>query len=64
MGIEVESEHTKDKTKAKEIAMDHLTEFPDYYTRIKKMEKSADKKWGSIKEFIKTSLKENLKNKA
>lgn len=64
MGIEVETEHTKDKNKAKEIAMDHLTEFPDYYTRIKKMEKSADKKWGSIKEFIKTNLRESLKNKA
>jgi len=42
-GIEVEKEHTKNKETAKEIAMDHLFEFPDYYTRLKKMEKSAEK---------------------
>lgn len=30
-GIKVEMEHTGDKSKAKEIAMDHLTEDPDYY---------------------------------
>jgi hypothetical protein len=28
---------------AKEIAMDHLAEFPDYYTRLDKMEKEAEK---------------------
>lgn len=30
-GIKVEMEHTGDKQKAREIAMDHLTEDPDYY---------------------------------
>lgn len=39
MGIEVEKEHTKDSAKAREIALDHLLELPDYYTRLKKMEK-------------------------
>lgn len=44
MGIEVETEHTKDRGLAKEIAMDHLTEIPDYYTRLKKMEDEAKRK--------------------
>ena len=41
MGIEVELEHVNSREKAKEIAMDHLAEIPDYYTRLKKMEKGA-----------------------
>jgi hypothetical protein len=44
MGCKVEREHTTDPEKAKEIAMDHLAEFPDYYTRLKKMEKEAEHK--------------------
>jgi hypothetical protein len=28
------------------IALAHLNEFPDYYTRLDKMEKVADKFWG------------------
>lgn len=43
MGIEIEYEHTDDKSKAREIAMDHLEEFPDYYTRLRKMETQAKK---------------------
>jgi len=38
MGLNIESEHTKDKSKAKEIAMDHLWEDPNYYTKLKKIE--------------------------
>lgn len=37
-GIKVEMEHTNLKTKAREIAMDHLFEDPNYYTKLKKME--------------------------
>ena len=37
-GIKVEMEHTKDKGKAKEIAMDHLFEDPSYYNKLKKIE--------------------------
>jgi hypothetical protein len=44
MGIKVEMEHTNDRAVAKEIAMDHLKEIPDYYTRLKTMEDKADKK--------------------
>ena len=43
MGKKVELEHVKDEKLAKEIAMDHLEEIPDYYTRLKKMEKEAKK---------------------
>ena len=43
MGIEVEHEHVNDKKLAEEIAMDHLEEIPDYYTRLKTMEKEAKK---------------------
>jgi hypothetical protein len=41
MGIKVEMEHTKDKDMAKQIALDHLTEIPDYYTRLASMEKEG-----------------------
>jgi hypothetical protein len=33
-GIAVEYEHTTDKDIAKRIALDHLAELPDYYTRL------------------------------
>jgi len=37
-GIKVEMEHTDDPDIAKEIAKDHLTEDPDYYRKLRKME--------------------------
>jgi hypothetical protein len=37
-GIKVEQEHTGDLALAREIALDHLNEFPDYYDRLKKAE--------------------------
>lgn len=53
MGMEVEKEHgskfkgldvTKDKKKpTAKIAKAHLTEIPDYYTRLNKMEDKAKK---------------------
>lgn len=43
MGIKVEMEHTDDREEAKKIALDHLAEFGDYYTRHAKMEKKAEK---------------------
>ncbi|HER24847.1 MAG TPA: hypothetical protein ENO17_07365 [Candidatus Atribacteria bacterium] len=56
MGMDVELEHglinpatnvTDDNplTTGK-IALAHLNEFPDYYTRLTKMEKEADDFWG------------------
>jgi hypothetical protein len=43
LGVKTEMEHTKDKNKAKEIAMDHLVEDPKYYDKLKKIE--AKEKW-------------------
>ena len=40
-GIEVEAEHSSDPATAKKIAIDHLTEMPDYYTRLDQMEGSG-----------------------
>lgn len=38
-GVKVEQEeHTNDRKKAMEIAMDHLSEDPKYYNKLKKME--------------------------
>ena len=59
-GIEIEKEHTSDKEKATEIAMDHVTEFPDYYDRIEKMEKEAKKKWESGEEKTNEGIKKSI----
>jgi hypothetical protein len=39
LGISVELEHTSDRKIAEEIAMDHLTEDPKYYTKLKEIHK-------------------------
>jgi len=38
-GIKIEMEHTGDLALAREIALDHLNEFPDYYDRLEQVEK-------------------------
>lgn len=40
-GIRVEMEHTRDPKVAREIALDHLAETPDYYTKLKQVERHA-----------------------
>jgi hypothetical protein len=40
-GIDVEKEHTDDENVARTIALDHLAEIPDYYTRLRKLEDQA-----------------------
>jgi hypothetical protein len=55
MGLDVELEHGRVSPKTNvtndnpimtgKIALAHLNEFPDYYTRLAKLEKSADKFW-------------------
>ena len=64
-GISIEMEHTDNKEKASEIATDHVSEFPDYYDRLTKMEKKADKEWevSETKIIIKKLLKEGLSRK-
>jgi len=56
MGLEVELEHglissatnvtDDDEIKTGKIALAHLNEFSDYYTRLDKMEKEAEDYWG------------------
>lgn len=56
VGMDVELEHGKvdphtnvtddDPLKTGKIALAHLNEFPDYYTRLLKLEEEADKYWG------------------
>lgn len=36
IGIKIEQEHTTNIKQAREIALDHLSERPDYYTKLKK----------------------------
>jgi hypothetical protein len=43
MGIKVEHEHTTSAALARRIALDHLSEIPDYYTRLDAMETEAKK---------------------
>ncbi len=52
MGIPIEHEHTKDKDLATDIALQHLDEIPDYYTRLKKMEASAKKSHKKYKDVV------------
>jgi Protein of unknown function (DUF5661) len=40
-GIKFESEHTRDRLVALELAMDHLERIPNYYSRLRKMEREA-----------------------
>lgn len=43
LGKKIEHEHTSKTKEAVEIAKDHLSEIPDYYTRLMRMEKNAEK---------------------
>ena len=41
MGTSVEKEHTKNRHTAMKIALQHVEELPNYYTKLKKMEKTS-----------------------
>jgi len=58
MGIKVELEHTDDKSLAAEIAMDHLVEDPEYYTKLKKMEEHSCVFCGNV---VETEINEDLR---
>ena len=53
-GIKVEMEHTKDKSKAREIAMDHLWEHPNYYDKLEKIESKEATGSGSSGSYVGT----------
>lgn len=57
-GKKVEMEHVDDEKLAEEIALDHLFEIPDYYTRLDKMEKEAKKEMGE--KDLSEGKKENI----
>ena len=60
-GMKVEMEHTDDDEVAREIAMDHLTEDPDYYTKLAKMEGEDEmEKSASIPASVKRKVKDLL----
>jgi hypothetical protein len=50
MGQPIEHEHTNNHKLAMDIALQHLDEIPDYYTRLKKMEASAKKEHKKFKD--------------
>ena len=52
MGSPIEHEHTKNQKLAIKIALQHLDEIPDYYTRLKKMEVSAKKSHKKFKDVV------------
>jgi hypothetical protein len=57
MGEPIEHEHTNNHELARDIALQHLDEIPDYYTRLKKMEAEAKKnhkKFKDVKEETKS----------
>ena len=56
MGIPIEHEHTKDKDLATDIALQHLEEIPDYYSRLKKMELGAKKEHKKFKDIEEGTL--------
>ncbi len=41
LGMDAELEHTDDEDIAREIALDHLNELPDCYSRLKRMETAS-----------------------
>ena len=59
MGLDVELEHGRrdpatnvsddDELTTGKIAWAHLNEFPDYYTRLEKMETEAEREWAARK---------------
>jgi hypothetical protein len=58
MGEPIEHEHTKDHDLAKDIALQHLDEIPDYYTRLKKMEADAKKHHKKFKDVTEEGLRD------
>lgn len=60
-GFDVELEHTNDKKKVNEIVMDHLSEDPNYYEKLKKVESKEQIITRVIKKNISKDLTGNKK---
>ncbi len=61
-GIEVEMEHTTNKDIAERIALDHLAELKDYYTRLAKMEEEGKKEGAEVKDKAEEKDAEDAKD--
>lgn len=59
-GVKVELEHTKNEIEASEIAMDHLSEDPKYYTKLKKIE--SDESTEDVGKSAKRQFSKDLQN--
>jgi hypothetical protein len=64
MGEPIEHEHTKDHDLAKDIALQHIDEIPDYYTRLKKMEASAKKEHKKFKDVNEEGIRQWFQSKS
>jgi len=64
MGEPIEHEHTKDHKLAMDIALQHLDEIPDYYTRLKKMEADAKKHHKKFKDVTEEGLQDWYRSKS
>ena len=64
MGEPIEHEHTKNHDLAKDIALQHLDEIPDYYTRLKKLEADAKKDHKKFKDVTEGNLHKWFKSKS
>jgi len=64
MGEPIEHEHTKDHELARDIALQHLDEIPDYYTRLKKMEADAKKHHKKFKDVKEGNLHKWFQSKS
>jgi hypothetical protein len=58
MGEKIEHEHTKNHALARDIALQHLDEIPDYYSRLKKMEVDAKKHHKKFKDIKEEGLRD------
>lgn len=58
MGEPIEHEHTQNHDLARDIALQHLDEIPDYYTRLKKMEADAKKHHKIFKDVTEEGLRD------
>lgn len=45
IGTKIEMEHTSNPAVARKIAIDHLREFPDYYSHLIPMERKLRAEW-------------------
>ena len=64
MGEPIEHEHTQDHDLARDIALQHLDEIPDYYTRLKKMEADAKKHHKKFKDVKEKGLQDWYRSKS